>query len=107
LPLPPPFSVEWSGSIRIDTPKQYEFGLIADDGALLEIDGKTVVDVTKVLLQKKTGQVYLTAGLHRIHILYYNPLFGGLVKLSWIGPGNAEEIVPTEVLIPPAELPKP
>lgn len=106
LPLPPPFSVEWTGSIRIDNPKQYEFGLIADDGALLEIDGKTVVDVSKgPILQKKFGQIYLTAGLHRLHILYYNPLFGGLVKLSWIGPGKVEEIVPNEVLVPPAQTP--
>jgi hypothetical protein len=32
-------------------------------------------------------------------------MFGGLVKLSWIGPGKAEEIVPSEVLIPPAQTP--
>jgi hypothetical protein len=38
-------------------------------------------------------------------VLYYNPLFGGLVKLSWIGPANVEEIVPTDVLIPPDQTP--
>jgi hypothetical protein len=38
-----------------------------------------------------------------VKILYYNPLFGGLVKLSWTGPSQNEEIVPSEVLIPPSE----
>jgi hypothetical protein len=106
LPLPPPFSVEWTGSIAIDTQKDYGFGLIADDGAVLQIDDKTVVDVTQgPVLQKKMGFVNLAPGLHKLHLLYYNPMFGGLVKLSWIGPGKAEEIVPSEVLIPPAQTP--
>ena len=73
---------------------------------MLQIDDKTVVDVTQgPVLQKKMGFVNLTPGLHKLRLLYYNPMFGGLVKLSWIGPGKAEEIVPSEVLIPPAQSP--
>jgi hypothetical protein len=101
LPLTPPFSIEWTGSIAIEAPENYTFGLVADDGALLEIDGTTVVDVSKgPVLQKKMGSIRLTPGLHKLRLLYYNPLFGGLVKLSWIVRSKAEEIVPNEVLIP-------
>ncbi|MFL6514619.1 MAG: PA14 domain-containing protein [Chthoniobacterales bacterium] len=104
LPLTPPFSIEWTGSIAIERADRYVFGLVADDGALLEIDGRTVVDVTKgPVLQKKMGSIQLTPGLHKLRILYYNPLFGGLVKLSWTGPSQNEEIVPSEVLIPPSD----
>ena len=104
LPLTPPFSIEWTGDITIDTEKDYQFGLIADDGATLEIDGQTVVDVSKgPVLQKQMGLIHLTAGVHKIRVRYYNPLFGGLVKLSWIGPARVEEIVPTDVLIPPPQ----
>lgn len=106
LPLPPPFSVEWTGSIAIDQLDEYVFGLIADDGALLEIDGKVVVDVTHVLLQKRTGAINLTAGLHSIRVRYFNLLFGGSVRLSWTVRGRPEQIVPTEVLIP-AQSPTP
>jgi PA14 domain len=104
LPLTPPFSIEWTGSIAIEVPDNYVFSLVADDGALLEIDGNTVVDVTKgPVLQKKMGSIRLEPGLHKLRILYYNPLFGGLVKLSWIGRSRVEEIVPNEVLIPPPQ----
>jgi hypothetical protein len=101
VPLPPPFSIEWSGSIAITIPRNYTFALVADDYALLEIDGKTVVDATKgPILEKKMGTTYLEPGLHRIRILYYNPLFGGLIRFSWLGSSSVEEIVPQEVLIP-------
>ena len=100
LPFPPPFSVEWTGSIAIDQPDKYVFGLVADDGALLEIDGKVVVDVTHVLLQKRTGAINLAAGLHSIRVRYFNSLFGGSVRLSWIVRGRPEQTVPTELLIP-------
>jgi PA14 domain-containing protein len=103
LPLPPPFSVEWTGSIAIEKQNTYAFGLIADDGAILEIDGKVVVDASQgPAMQKRAGLAVLSPGLHPIRIRYFNPLFGGLVKLSWTGPGGREEIVPNEVLVPPA-----
>jgi len=101
LPLPPPFSVEWTGSIAIDQQDNYAFGLIADDGALLEIDHRVVVDVTHALLQKRTGMIKLSSGLHPIRVRYFNLLFGGSVRLSWIVTGRPEQIVPAEVLIPP------
>ena len=107
LPMQPPFSIEWTGQIAIDRPNDYQFGLIADDGAVLEIDGHTVVDAGQgAILQKKMGTTHLEPGLHAIRVKYFNPMFGGLVKFSWIGPSQVEEIVPSEVLIPPA-APKP
>jgi PA14 domain len=107
MPLPPPFSIEWTGSIAIDQTGAYTFGLIADDGALLEIDGKAVVDVTHILLQKRTGEIYLSTGMHPIRVRYFNLLFGGSVRLSWTVTGRPEQIVPAEVLVPPAPSPSP
>jgi hypothetical protein len=107
LPLPPPFSVEWTGNIMIENPGDYIFALVADDGALLEIDGRIVVDVTRVLLQKRTGTIHLSPGLHPIRVRYFNVLFGGSVKLSWTETGRPEQTVPTEVLVPPCPSPSP
>ena len=108
LPLPPPFSVEWTGSIVIDRQDNYAFGLIADDGALLEIDHNVVVDVSNgPILSKKTSTISLSPGLHPIRVRYFNILFGGSVRLSWIATGRPEQIVPTEVLVPPAPSPTP
>lgn len=101
LPLPPPFSIEWTGQMTIKQNGRYEFALIADDGAVLEIDGRVVVDVSQgPILQKKSGFIELSSGLHRIRVRYFNALFGGLIKLWWTPPGRSEEIVPREVLVP-------
>jgi len=101
LPLPPPFSAEWTGNIVIDEVGDYSFSLIADDGALLEIDGRTIVDASHFLLQKRSGVIHLNAGLHSIRIHYFNLLFGGLVRLSWTVRGRPEQVIPAEVLVPP------
>lgn len=99
-PYPAPFSVDWTGNILIEQPGNYKFGLISDDGSLLEIDGRVVVDATSVLLQKITGSIDLTSGSHSIHVKYFNTLLGGSVRLSWTVPGHPEQIVPAEVLRP-------
>jgi hypothetical protein len=104
-PLPAPFSVDWTGKLIIEQSGNYTFGLVADDGALLTIDGRTVVDVMHVLLQKRTGTVNLVAGLHTIQVRYFNALFGGSVRLWWTQTGHPEQIVPAEALIPPSATP--
>jgi len=101
LPLQPPFSVEWTGNILIEQEGSYTFGLIADDGALIKIDNQVVVDAMHSLLQKRTGTINLSAGLHSIDVRYFNALFGGSIRLSWTLTGRPEQIVPANVLIPP------
>src|SRR5205807_10167908 len=61
FPLPPPFSVDWRGSIFIEQPGVYAFALTSYDGSSLEIDGHLVVDATHFLLEKKSVTVYLDA----------------------------------------------
>jgi len=107
FPLPPPFSVEWTGNIMIENPGNYTFALVADDGALLEIDGKTVVDVTHALLQERGGVINLARGLHHIRVRYFNVMFGGSVKLSWTETGRPKQIVPSEVLLPTPQISQP
>lgn len=105
FPLPPPFSVEWAGNIMIENPGDYTFALVADDGALLELDGETVVNVTDVLLQERSSTIYLARGLHAIRVRYFNLLFGGSIKLSWTETGRSKQVVPSEVLLPLAQTP--
>jgi hypothetical protein len=99
-PYPAPFSADWTGNVLIEQPGNYQFALISDDGSLLEIDGRVVVDATTVLLQKQTGAIELPSGPHSIHVKYFNTLFGGSVRLFWTPPARPEQIVPAEVLRP-------
>jgi len=100
MPLPPPFSVEWSGKLLVEQPGQYQLAIIADDGALLEIDGRTVIDARNVLLQEKTASLQLNAGSHPIRLRYFNALFGGSVRLWWTLTGRPRQIIPTDAFIP-------
>jgi hypothetical protein len=99
-PLPAPFSVEWRGSIFIQQPGDYTFTLISDDGSLLEIDDRVVVDATKVLLERKSATINLSAGQHEIRVRYFNLILGGSIRLFWAPPGKPEQILPTEQLRP-------
>lgn len=100
-PLPAPFSVEWTGKLRVEQPGDYTFALIVDDGALLEIDGEVVIDLSNgPILQERNETIRLSSGLHPIRVRYFNILFGGSIKLSWALTGRPKEIVPSESLLP-------
>ena len=99
-PYPAPYSVEWTGNLLIRDGGNYGFALVSDDGSLLEIDGQLVVDASKVLLQKMSGTINLSPGLHTIRLRYFNVILGGSVRLFWTPPGQSEQIVPGEVLRP-------
>ena len=92
--------MEWTGNILISEAGEYTFSLVADDGALLEIDGRVIVDASHALLQKRSGVIHLNAGLHSIRVRYFNVLFGGSVRLTWVLRGRPEQVIPTEVLVP-------
>jgi len=100
MPYPPPLSVEWTGNLIVEREGFYLFALVADDGAVLEVDGKLVVDASHSLLQEKSQTIVLANGLHSIRVRYFNRLLGGSVKLWWTLLGRPRQIVPNEALIP-------
>lgn len=99
-PYPAPFSVEWTGNMIIERVGFYLFTLAADDGAILEVDGKLVVDASHSPLQEKDQTIMLSKGLHSIRVRYFNQSSGGAVKLWWTLLGRPRQIVPGEVLVP-------
>ena len=101
MPLQPPFTIEWEGALIVDEAGDYTFSIAADDGALLEIDGKPLVDVLHgAVFQRRSGTIRLTRGEHAVRVRYINVLFGGSVRLWWRHATRPDQIVPTEVLVP-------
>ena len=100
LPIPPPFSVEWTGKLLVEQPGEYVFSLIADDGAILEIDGHEVISGEPAFLQEKSGTLQLKTGLHPIRVRYFNTLFGGSIRLWWELTSRPKQIIPSEALVP-------
>ncbi len=66
------FAIRFRGQLAIDTPGRYTFGLYADDGAKLYIDGTLVVDNDGMHAAiGKQGHITLTAGIYPVEIHYF------------------------------------
>ncbi len=100
------FSARWSGMIKVDQAGSYEFTTESDDGSLLTIDGKEVVDNGgEHGMQKKAGSIELSAGTHALVLQFSQGGGGAGCKLLWKPPGGKEGAVPKEVLFhDPARL---
>ncbi len=78
------FSVEWTGCIKIDDTGEYTFFTTSDDGSRLFIDDMLVVENGGTHgLRKKQGKIYLTKGLHRLRIRYFQGGGDVRLKISW------------------------
>jgi hypothetical protein len=103
-PLLPPFSVEWTGMIRIGHPGPYRFHVESKDAVRVEIAGRAVLDLpSREDVTTSTGDIALPRGDHPITIRYTNQNGDSMLHLSWTPPGGTMEIVPAEVLLPRPE----
>ena len=100
------FSARWSGNLTIEKAGTYEFITESDDGSLLTIDGKNIVDNSGDHgMTKKSGQMELTAGSHALLLQFEQGSGGAGCLLLWKPPGDKESAVPKNVLThDPAKL---
>jgi len=89
-----PDLIEWFGldlHFRVYAPSQgaYTFTLRSDDGSILTLDGKTLVNNDGLHeVKEKAGVVALTKGYHDVHIRYYQgPRYRIALELMWTLPG--------------------
>jgi alpha-L-fucosidase len=88
---PEHFAVLMSGYIDVPSTGIYRFGIASDDGSVLEIDSKVVVDHDGPHgATEKTGDVALSAGRHRISIRYFEATGSEALSLRWQPPGTRE-----------------
>jgi len=67
------FSITWTGWMRIDADSDYHVMTISDDGSSVFIDEKLVVDNGGFHgKQQEETEVFLTKGMHKITINYFN-----------------------------------
>jgi hypothetical protein len=102
-PIMGPFSVKWTGRIRIDAAGTYEFITKSNDYSDMAIDGKTVIKNPGGGggLNPVSAKVTLAKGYHEILLRYYESVQYSKMQLWWRAPGQAkEEVVPNEVLFP-------
>ncbi|AHM63615.1 PA14 domain-containing protein [Flammeovirgaceae bacterium 311] len=94
------YAYKFEGFIIIPETGSYTFYTESDDGSTLSINGSKIVDNDGLhASEEKSGQVSLTAGAHKIEVLYFERTGSGeMLKVSWEGPGLAKETIPASAL---------
>ncbi len=93
------FALQFEGFIQIDKSGKYTFSTQSDDGSILYVDGKEVVDNDgNHGVVENAGSIELTAGRHPIRVAYYNNGGGFWLDAFYKGPGIAKQIIPADKL---------
>ncbi len=106
-PAQQPFALRFVSNIRIETPGEYTFYIEACNAAVLDIDGKRIVDKdyfeSHKKVKPKAGTVKLAAGVHPIEVILYRRGLGqrqyAKWSFSWSGPGIDRQPIPDNVLL--------
>jgi hypothetical protein len=100
------FAIDYTGRFWIEKPGAYEFVLTSDDGAILYLDDKEVINNDgQHASQDKNGIVELVKGVHSIRISYFQgPRLQVALVLRVAGPGEPLRIFSTDEFRPPANL---
>jgi len=100
------FAIDYTGRFWISKPGIYRFALASDDGSILYIDGRELVQNDGVhAILEKTGEVDLTAGAHTIRVSYFQgPRFQVALILRVAGPEEEKfRIFQADDFKPPAD----
>ena len=66
------FGVVWEAYLNVPKDEIYEFWLESKDGAVLQIDDETIVDLDGIHAKKNaSGDVPLKAGFHRFRLKFF------------------------------------
>jgi hypothetical protein len=94
-----PFGYNLYGYIKVPATGVYTMSLEANDGAILWINGKEIIDNdgghrSQVL----TSKIGLKKGWHPIRVDYFQQGLAKNLILTWEGPGVEKQVVPASVL---------
>lgn len=93
------FGFVFTGIINIETTGMYDFYTESDDGSLLYIDGKLIVDNDgQHGMAEKTEKALLQKGFHTIKLLYYDGGGDNGLKVSYNLQGQPKKVIPAAVL---------
>lgn len=98
-PMPPPFSIRWTGKISIESGGVYQFATESDDGSRLFIDDTLVVDSWgEHGKEYRSGAIKLSKGTHRIIIEYFDAKWSAVMRVLWTIPHDVEKEIPASAL---------
>ena len=88
------FALLFKGVLDIERPGDYTFSMVADDGALLIIDGKEIVRHDGLFwMLELSGRVRLDAGRHPVQIAYFQKSGDRRLDIFCEGPGLEKRLL--------------
>lgn len=101
------FAIDYHGEFFVTKPGEYAFELESDDGSKLEIDNKQLIDLDGVhSALVKTAHLTLSAGLHTIHVPYFQGPPESLALILRIKPpGESMRVFNITEFAPPRTTP--
>jgi hypothetical protein len=102
------FSARWEGQIRVDKNGDYIFTIQSDEGAMLSIDKKVLINTWS--MQKRppesSAEIHLEKGIHEIKLEYFFNQKHAALKLLWSSDIFLRQVIKSKLLFPPGELDK-
>lgn len=96
------FAYDFRTLIQIPEKGVYRFYTFSDDGSMLFIDGKRVVDNDGGHSARRAeGKIALEKGLHELHVLYFEDYMGQELEVGFSGRNIPETPIPDELLYLP------
>jgi hypothetical protein len=88
------FGIDYRATFWVRTPGKYEFEMLSDDGAILQIDDKKVLDLDGLhQAASAAGQITLAPGSHTMHVPYYQGAPSSVALILWVkAPGGAWKV---------------
>jgi hypothetical protein len=102
------FAIDYRGRFWVSKPGRYDFKLLSDDGSVLYIDGKQIIDNDgQHGVLEKDGSAKLDAGVHRVRVSYFQgPRFHVALVLRVWPPGEKNfRVFNLEEFKPPPDAP--
>jgi hypothetical protein len=101
IPLPRPYSVEWTGKLFAPKTGTYRFALNSVDNSQLKLDNSLIVDNPNGHTMIE-GETTLVEGWHDINVRFADKTGGTQIYLYWTPPDTSERVlVPAYNLLPP------
>jgi PA14 domain len=93
------FAIRYEAPLVVTNEADYDFRLVADDGAVMQIDGMTIVDNdgVKTAAASKSGPVHLVAGTHVITVDYLQTTGNVALQLFCTKANDTEKVCPTHL----------
>ncbi len=89
------YAIRFSGMIKIDKDGEYTFFTNSDDGSRLLVDEKAIVENDgDHPAEEKDGKVTLTAGSHKLAVLFYQHGGERSLQVSYSGPDIEKKPIP-------------